>query len=376
MNNKDGTITEWYYLKNIDTIDSPALIIYADRVAENISRMKSMVDNVQRLRPHVKTHKTKEASLLMMQAGITKFKCATIAEAEMLALVNAPDVLLTYQPIGPKLQRFIALIKKYPATKFSCLVDSFTSAKNIAAAAIENDINITVYIDLNVGMNRTGIDPGDEALKLYAYCSVAEGMMIKGIHAYDGHIRDTDLAERKKNCDAAFAIAEAMVKKIESMGLGNPIIIAGGSPTFPIHCNRELIECSPGTFVYWDRGYSVGCPEQEFIPAAVLLTRVISLPGKEKLCTDLGHKSVAAENEITKRVFFPEYEMLEAISQSEEHLVLENKALQQFTPGDILYGIPFHICPTVALYDSVKVVEDGVVVGEWKNIARDRKISI
>ena len=112
-------MNEWYHIKNINSIDSPALIIYPGRVAENISTLKTMIDDVQRLRPHVKTHKTKEAALLMMLAGINKFKCATIAEAEMLAIINAPDVLLAYQPVGPKLQRFIELIKKYPATKFS-----------------------------------------------------------------------------------------------------------------------------------------------------------------------------------------------------------------------------------------------------------------
>ena len=95
---------EWYHITNINEIDSPALVIYKDRVIKNISTAISMVGDVNRLRPHVKTHKTKEAAQLMMDAGITKFKCATIAEAEMLAMINAPDVLLAYQPIGPRLK--------------------------------------------------------------------------------------------------------------------------------------------------------------------------------------------------------------------------------------------------------------------------------
>ena len=129
-----------------------------------------MIDDVNRLRPHVKTHKTKEATLLMMDAGINKFKCATIAEAEMLAMVHAPDVLLAYQPVGPKLQRLISLIKKYPVTKFSCLIDNLPAAMTIAAAAVENQVDIPVFIDLNVGMNRTGIVPGDGAIELYERC--------------------------------------------------------------------------------------------------------------------------------------------------------------------------------------------------------------
>ncbi|MEO5782731.1 MAG: D-TA family PLP-dependent enzyme, partial [Ginsengibacter sp.] len=143
-NNREN---EWYRITNIDEIDSPALVIYKDRVMKNITTSISMIGDVNRLRPHVKTHKTKEATQLMLDAGITKFKCATIAEAEMLAMINAPDVLLAYQPVGPKLKRFITLIQKYPATKFSCLVDNIDSAKNIAGAATENNIGIPLYID-------------------------------------------------------------------------------------------------------------------------------------------------------------------------------------------------------------------------------------
>ncbi len=83
-------LSEWYKIKNITEIDSPALVIYSQRVKDNIQILLSMIDDVSRLRPHVKTHKTKEASLLMMDAGIHKFKCATISEAEMLAMAGAP----------------------------------------------------------------------------------------------------------------------------------------------------------------------------------------------------------------------------------------------------------------------------------------------
>ena len=108
---------EWYHIKNIEEIDSPAFVVYIDRVKENIHIIKSMIDDVNRLRPHIKTHKTKEICSLLLEAGISKFKCATIAEAELLGLVGAPDVLLAYQPVGPKLQRFIDLIKTFPLIK-------------------------------------------------------------------------------------------------------------------------------------------------------------------------------------------------------------------------------------------------------------------
>lgn len=370
------TSNNWFYINNPNEIDSPALLVYPERVKANIQTAIKMIGDIERLRPHIKTHKCAEVLKLMMDAGITKFKCATIAEAEMLGIHKAKDVLLAYQPVGPKLKRFIALIKKYPQTQFSCLTDNLVSAAEQSNAFSKARLKVPVYTDLNTGMNRTGINPGEEALELYAYCSTAASLSIKGIHAYDGHIYDVDFSEKKKKCDDAFSIVEVMCKKIESRGLPKPIIIAGGSPTFSIHCKRQEIECTPGTFVYWDQGYSVLCPEQAFIPAAALLTRVASLPVAGRICTDLGHKSVAAENEITKRVFFPEFECLHAIAQSEEHLVLENRSSYSFKQGDILYGIPWHICPTAALYDSIKIVENGSVVDEWKNIARDRKITV
>ncbi len=370
------TTTNWFHISNPKDIDSPALLVYPERVKVNIQTAIKMIGDVNRLRPHVKTHKCAEVVQLMMDADIYKFKCATIAEAEMLGMQKATDVLLAYQPVGPKLQRFIALIKKYPATQFSCLTDNAVAAAAQSKAFTEAGLQVPVYIDLNIGMNRTGINPGDEALELYSFCSTEAGIIIKGLHAYDGHIRDMDFAAKKKNCDDAFALVQLLANKIETAGLPKPIIIAGGSPTFSVHCKRENVECSPGTFIYWDKGYSVLCPEQEFVPAAVLLTRVVSLPAADKICTDLGHKSVAAENEISKRVFFPEFEFLHAISQSEEHLVLQNKSENKFTPGDILYAIPWHICPTVALYDSIKIIDKGACTAEWKNVARDRKITL
>jgi D-serine deaminase-like pyridoxal phosphate-dependent protein len=376
MNNKDEIKHEWYHIKNIDAIDSPILVIYAERVAENISKLKSMIDDVQRLRPHVKTHKTKEATLLMMQAGINKFKCATIAEAEMLALVNAADVLLAYQPATPKLQRFITLIKKYPYTKFSCVVDNLISAKNIAKAAVENNLEIPVYIDLNVGMNRTGITPGDNAIELYEACINTEGILLVGLHAYDGHIRTANIQQRTVECDKAFEQVLQLQQSLIDKGFPKPVIIAGGSPTFPIHAKRKDVECSPGTFIYWDKGYQNSCVEQNFCAAALVISRIVSLPDETKLCLDLGHKSISAENELEKRVYFLNAPELKFISHSEEHLVVETNAGHTYSVGDVLYGLPFHICPTCALYERALIIENNEVIGEWEIIARDRKISV
>ena len=376
MTTENETGKEWYLIDDIDSIDSPALIIYRERVIENIRTAIKMAGNSGRLRPHVKTHKTIEVSRMMMDAGITKFKCATISEAEMLALAGAPDVLLAYQPSGPKLKRFIQLILKYPLTKFSCLVDNLDAAKSMDAEAVSNDLFFQVYVDLNVGMNRTGINPGKEAVELYITCGRMKGIQPAGLHAYDGHIRNPDIEKRTIECDKAFEPVLQMRNALRDSGLAEPILIAGGSPAFPVHAKKTERECSPGTFVYWDKGYSDAFKEQHFLTAALVISRVISLPEPGKICLDLGHKSIAAENTLDKRVYFLNDPDLKFISQSEEHLVAEVKEGNIHRVGDVLYGLPFHICPTVALYERAIVIENKRVTGEWKIIARDRKINI
>ena len=196
--------TNWYQINDIDQLDSPALVVYPQRVAANIQTAVGMIGDVERLRPHVKTSKCRETAQLMMAAGITKFKCATIAEAEMLGGCGAPDVLLAYQPNGPKLHRFVAVIKKFPATKYACLTDDAVAAGQMAAVFDQDGLVVPVYLDLNVGMNRTGLAPGAAALELYIACTTIKGIHPVGLHAYDGHIRDVDYAARTKKMRCVF----------------------------------------------------------------------------------------------------------------------------------------------------------------------------
>lgn len=367
---------EWFRIKNVDKVDSPALIIYPERVTENIRLIKTMIDDVGRLRPHIKTHKTKEVSSMLLQAGITKFKCATIAEAELLGDCGAPDVLLAYQPAGPKLKRFIHLMKAFPNTLFSCLVDNMDSASHFSDAALHAGVTIRVFVDINAGMNRTGIEPGADAVHLYQTIAGQTGLHTLGFHVYDGHIRHQDMQKRKEETDVLFSNIEQMKAALLAQGFAVPIIIAGGTPTFPVHAARKDVECSPGTFVYWDAGYLRQYTEQPFQPAALVLTRVISTPGADKLCLDIGHKSVAAENELSNRVVFLNAPELTPISQSEEHFVVEAPPDHRYKIGDVLYALPVHICPTCALYEKAIVVENGLAKEEWKIAARDRMITI
>lgn len=366
---------DWYKIDNIDEVDTPALVVYPDRVKKNIDTLKSFVSDVSLLRPHVKTHKSSNITQLLLEAGIEKFKCATIAEAEMLAMAGAPDVLLAYQPVGPKAKRLAELIERYPTTTFSCLVDNEITANHLNEVMESIHHCLPVYIDLNVGMNRTGIKPDKKAVDLYLSLAKKEGLLPMGLHAYDGHIRDNDMAARTKRCDVAFSHVQNLKDNLVSKGVEEPIIIAGGSPTFPIHAKRKGIECSPGTFIYWDKGYHDILSEQPFVYAALVFSRVISKPQDDVVCIDLGHKSIASENPLDKRVFFLNVQDLEPIGHSEEHMILKTNG-QKLNVGDVLVGVPYHICPTCALYDTAVVVKNHHAEERWDITSRNRKITV
>ena len=364
----------WYTIKDVENIDSPALVVYKDRVEHNIRKVLSMVKDPAQLRPHVKTNKMLEVCKMMRDSGIRKFKAASIAEAEMLGMASAEDVILAYQPVKPKFLRLLKLISAYPATKYSCLVDNIESARLYSEIAMVAGISIPVFIDLNVGMNRTGIKPA-QAYNLFKDLQNIPGIEFKGFHGYDGHIRDYDLAERIAHCGRDFKEAEELRNKIQSEGYSLPLLVAGGTPTFAIHSSKQNTECCPGTFIFWDKGYHDALPEQDFQYAGLVLTRVISLPAEDKICIDLGHKSIASENDLQKRVYFLDHPELKPLGQSEEHLVIEVTKDHNFKIGDILYALPIHICPTVALYDRAVIIKDGEVCDTWKVIARDRQIN-
>jgi D-threonine aldolase len=365
----------WYTIDNINVLDSPCFVVYPDRVKKNIQTLISSIDDVKRLRPHIKTHKSAEISRLMLDAGITKFKCATIAEAEMLAEAGAKDILFAYQPVGPKAKRLAQLIKKNQGITWGCLIDNETSAKHISATFDEVGKSINIYIDLNVGMNRTGVAP-ELALDIFEKSIQLPGLNIVGLHAYDGHLRDSDFDTRKTKCDQVFTAVEKLRSNIEKKFEKHLTIVAGGTPTFSIHCKRKEIECSPGTYVYWDKGYEQSLKEQHYLHAGLVVTRVVSLPAENVVCTDLGHKAIASENPLTNRVTFLNASDLEPIGHSEEHMVFKTSGKSNYKVGDVLYGVPYHVCPTVALHEIAHVINDHKLTEGWINKSRRRKLTV
>ncbi len=368
-------MSHWFALQNAGEVPSPALLLYPERIRENIRRMIRVAGGTSRLRPHIKTHKLAEVVRMQLEQGITKFKCATIAEAEMAAGAGVKDVLIAYPMVGPNVARLLALAKTFPTTTFSCLADDPAGVHQFATAFSNSGRTMEVLLDVDCGQHRTGIEPGVKAAQLYRLMATSSGLRAGGLHAYDGHIHEPDLTQRRELCAAAFAPVNAFRGELLSAGLSVPRVVAGGTPTFPIHAQNDSFECSPGTCVLWDFGYAEKFADLEFLIAAVVLTRVVSKPGANRLCLDLGHKAIASENP-PPRVQFLNLPDATAISHSEEHLVVESAQADRFAVGDCLYGVPRHICPTVALHSEAVVINHGMATERWRVTARERRLTI
>jgi len=367
----------WWKINSEIRIDTPFLAVYEDRIQTNIERLiESVNSNTQKLRPHIKTHKIGEILDLFKTYNINKIKCATIAEAELAAIHEISDVLLAYQPVGVKKERWIALIQKYQNTAFSTIVDNLDSAKALNEIAEKRNLKLTVYLDLNTGMNRTGISIHKNWSALIDEITPLKNIHFAGIHIYDGHLKG-DVEERTAAASNLFFSINEEVENIEKK-LGYELkIVAGGSNTFPFYATQKNVECSPGTFVFWDSNYQIHLPEQNFEPALVIVGTIISKPTTSTFCIDIGYKAVASENPIDKRLVILNDKNLIPIAHSEEHLIIENQGKNEYTIGDTIYAQPYHVCPTCALYDSVQVVNAAhEICDQWQVFARSRKINI
>ncbi|ALM07043.1 alanine racemase [Sediminicola sp. YIK13] len=368
--------SNWYLINNVSELDSPSIALYKDRLLFNIHKMKAMVgDDVSRLMPHVKTNKMPKVIALMISNGITRFKASTIAEAEMAAQEGAHEVLIAHQLVGPKVDRFVSLIEHYPNTVFSTLTDNIASAQRLNVVALNNKLRIEIFIDINNGMDRSGIEMGAGLDELLLEVNNLKNLYFRGLHVYDGHLRNSDFQKRKEEIEHGLKNVNALYAQLKKKD-PNRQLICGGTPSFTAHLLEESRICSPGTCLFWDWGYGDKLGEQEFKYAALLITRVISKPKKGIITLDLGHKGIAAENPIQNRVRILNLSDYELLSQSEEHGVFKVKEWDKIKVGDVFYGVPYHICPTINLYDEAAVIENGNKVDTWQITARKRKINI
>ena len=369
MHGPDQMKNDFCMPQGIQKCVSPSILIDVERVAGNIQQMLSAVQgDASRLRPHVKTHKMADVIRMQVDAGIRKFKAATISEANMIAQNGGDDILLAYQPIGPNIILLTELIQNHPSVKFATIVDHEDAVHQLSIEMQNASLNLRVLIDVDCGMHRTGIPFGPSLNALRALIAKKDGLEYEGLHVYDGHLHQPDAETRRHETENVIRQVVTYDKE-HSAG----VVVGGGSPTFQFWAETTSWECSPGTTLFWDMGYSTAFPELPYAIAVALLTRVISKPGRDLFCVDCGYKAIASEMPLEKRLTVRGLDDVKIVSHSEEHMVLESPGANELRIGQPLLTLPRHICPTMALHESAAIIRNGEVGSErWSVTARNR----
>ncbi len=367
-----------YQIEDTSQIISPGMIIFKELLEDNLRKMIEFVGDTSGLRPHCKTHKMREVIELELSLGIVKHKAATFPEAEMLAEAGVKDICLAYNLVGPNIPRAVEFRKCWPDVSLQVTADHPVPIEQLGAAMSAARVEIEVLLDLNTGQNRTGLEPNSAAVELYQMIANTPGLIVGGLHVYDGQNHQVDFQERKAAVEAVWENVSRLRDELLTEGLSVPRIVAGATGSFPIFAGFDdpEIEVCPGTCVLHDVGYGELFPDLKFTPAALVLTRVISRPDAKRITLDLGYKAIASDPAMEHRCSFPDLPDAKAVLQNEEHLVVMTDRAGEFQPGDELLAIPRHVCPTSALHKSVTVVSGGRVVDHWDVAARDRFVSI
>lgn len=367
-----------YMIANPGDVLSPGLVVFEEILRENVARMVEIAGDVGRLRPHCKTHKMIDITRLEVGMGIVKHKCATFAEAEMLALGGARDVFLAYNVVGPNIERAVRYRQRFPEVRFSVAADHPEPVDALNDAMAHGGEQVGVFVDIDTGLKRTGLPPGPEARELYAKIDASSHLTPAGLHVYDGQNHQSDLGDRQRAVDRGWDAVCALRERLEGASLAVPAIVAGGTGSFPVYAGKDdpTLELSPGTCVFHDDRYTREFPDMAFVAAALVLTRVVSRPSRDLVTFDLGHKACAADPPAGSRLHFPGIPDAKEVLQNEEHLVIETERASSYRPGDVELAIPSHICPTSALHSHAWVVNGGRVRERWEVTARDRALSL
>lgn len=367
-----------YLLADTRTLVTPALVFYQDLILDNTRRAIRIAGGVDRLWPHVKSHKMQAMVELLQSMGINRFKCATLAEAEMTLRCQPRDLVVSYPLVGPNIGRFLELAARAGNTRLWAVGDDLEQLELLSDACLKQGLVIDLLVDVDLGMNRTGV-PLDEVEAFYRACQAMPGLQTGGLHCYDGHHTDRDFESRLEKVKVADDRIRAVRDSLEAEGCPCGCIIAGGTPSFPCHAVASDFYLSPGTLFLSDYGSSQGMPDLGFTPAACLITRVISRPGRGLFTLDLGSKAIATDPVTVKGIIAGMEDKADPLFQSEEHWTFKMRpGHEDDLPaiGSFHYVIPTHICPTTALYPEVLVARDGVITGSWPVTARNRSLTL
>jgi D-serine deaminase-like pyridoxal phosphate-dependent protein len=329
-----------------------------------------------RLWPHIKTHKTEQIVAIQREAGIRKFKCATIAEAEMLARCGVKEILFAYQPVGPNIRRLVELCRIREEVSFKAIVDDRRIAAELSEGFAQAGLKIEVLLDIDPGMGRTGVPPDDRAAELYLELGQLKGILPGGFHCFDGQNNQEEPDKRMAAARECLAALDRLQERVERKGGRVSRRVLGGTSTFPCYAKLANTELSPGTCFLQDWNNLKRYKDMAFQPAALLFSRVVSKPANGRITVDAGSKAIATDPPAERGIVFSA-EGLKPLFQSEEHWVFEAQDFGRLKVGDELYILPTHICPTFALHQSVRVVAaSGDWVDTWPVTARDRVLTI
>jgi D-threonine aldolase len=369
-----------YTLGGISNVPSPALLVYRHLLEHNLDQMLDVAGSPSRLRPHCKTHKTREIVRLLQDRGVTRHKCATLQEAAMCIDAGARDIVLAYQMVGPMIGQFADLASSKAGVKISVLVDSPVAAGWLSDAVKARGVTVGAMIDLDTGLGRTGLPVGEQAIALYERVARLPGLKPAGLHVYDAQNgAHQQVGERTQAVRRTLEPVLAMVSELEQRGFEVPEILCGGSGTFPCYARYDDVPvvCSPGTTVFWDGCYRRTLPDlnARFRPAAVLLGRVVSRPRPDRVTLDLGTKAIAADPPAGQRGLIIGMEDATTVLHNEEHWVVTSSVASHYKIGDPVLVVPEHVCPNANLYPLIYVVDaDGRVIERWEVAARQRPL--
>ncbi len=352
----------------ITDIDTPALLVDLDLLRGNIRMMaEAYVDTEVRLRPHMKTHKCPQIAHLQLEAGAVGITCAKVSEAEVFALAGVADILIANQVTGAiKIDRLTDLAG---GIRLAVAVDDRENVRALDKACREKDVRLDVLVEVNIGMNRCGVDPGEDTLRLVREVASCSHLDFKGFQAYEGHlVMIQDPAERQAKVEAAFAPLQETISLVEEAGFPVQTVSGGGTGTFDLAASSTpLTEVQVGSYVFMDQTYS--SIRLEFAQSLTVLSTVVSRPVPGRLVTDAGLKAMTSE------FGWPSLLDIDSASMdylSEEHavLTLENPEDVHLTGGDRVRFMPSHVCTTVNLHDRFYLHQNGRLVDIWDIAAR------
>ena len=357
-------------------LDTPALLIDLDKMEANIQTMADFFTTVNAmLRPHVKTHKTPIISHKQIAAGAIGVTCAKLGEAEAVIHAGVRDVLIANQVVGShKIARLINLARH---SEIMVAVDNPQNVRDISAAAAAKGATVRMLVEVNVGMNRCGVESGKPALELAQQIRQSPNLKFEGLMGYEGHtVAKPDLKEREANVREAMQHLIDAKRHLEKYGVEVSIMSGGGTGTFNITGSiPEMTEVQAGSYVFMDSTYrNVEGVGEQFDCSLSVLATVVSRPAPDRVIVDTGLKVLAKEFGIPQPIGITGVEMT---GLSEEHGTLKfvgqvSDADVPLTPGDKIEILPTHCCTTVNLHDRYYGIRNGIVESVWDIAARGK----